>query len=114
MVERHAVADLLTDEQRARVRAATFETAPRPFMFTASGAPEYRCPLAVAFDLDGSPGAWTIAHRLGWKHDDPRISTIKRFINNLHRIEDPADVYILLGCVPDARRAEVGPGGGGE
>lgn len=100
----HPVARLLTDEMKARVRAATFEPAPRPCMFTDTASREYRCPLAVAFDMDGHPGAWTIANRLGWTKDDPRIPTLSHFINNLHRYKSPADVYALLDCIPDAAR----------
>jgi hypothetical protein len=93
--QRHPVAALLTDEMRARVRAARFED--YDGLLAVEDHPRI-CPLAVALGRSNSDIAEILA-TFGVKYGDPGWDAVWDFIKWADRPgHDPADVYALLGC----------------
>lgn len=109
MAERHAVAGLLDDEMRERVRSAVWYAAPGSDVIRATGCPTgfvylndkpcdgCICPFGVALGLTYSPSRSKVAELLGDKYRE----IIENFIGIVDSGDcDPADVYILLGVEP--------------
>jgi hypothetical protein len=94
MAERHPVADLLNDEQRARVAATRFRWWHGGGITAANAA--CLCPLAVALDLPSSM-AKHIYRALG---DGPDVRSFMNWADSAD--SNPADVYVLLGVTPNA------------
>jgi hypothetical protein len=96
MAERHPVADLLTDEQRERVRATEFVNDCNGVSAQPTERSDRRCPLAVAVGLDCSIRPW-VYRALGVPQPHPAV---ENFMEWADRQNDPADVKVLLGCEP--------------
>lgn len=98
MAERHPIADLLTDEMRARVRAATFVRYGQGIA-TPGDWGECLCPLAVAF---GWPGpAWPDVQRAAELLGTSDKTAVSDFIRTVDGGDvEPDDVYAMLGCEP--------------
>ena len=108
MAERHPVADLLTDEMKARVRAATFgkhRSVGKRARVTAKIGRYLCCPLGVALGRYGDgdsfrfPCVGVAVNLLGVPNDDAAWDAVHDFTEKVDsgRIE-PADVKALLGC----------------
>lgn len=101
-VQPHAVAALLTDEQKARVRAARFEAHQvrgRRATVMAKIGRRWCCPIAVAIGQMGCPSSHVSAPALGISLSDNRIFTIEAFTDLVDRGQvAPSDIHALLGC----------------
>jgi hypothetical protein len=95
----HPVAQLLTDEQRARVGATRFEQSASGI--TTAGPSAYRrCPLAVAVGLERSMRS-AVYCALGLNEPQRSVESFMGWADSIY--SDPADVYTLLGCDPPLR-----------
>jgi hypothetical protein len=103
-VQPHAVAALLTDEMKARVRDTEFGRFGHGDKVRARDPRNPHnccgiCPLSVAFGLSGSRPAWAYAERLGFSEQSRAARAFRSFIAWAdNKKSDPADVYALLGC----------------
>jgi hypothetical protein len=71
-----------------------------------------RCPLGVAFDIDGMPDSDIIAKHAGWKRDGNEARLVIQFFDALHKL-DSGSVYALLGCTDPDDDASRPPAAGG-
>lgn len=93
-VQRHPVADLLTDEQRALVSHTKF-VATRNGVSAESDDNERRCPLAVAVGMGCSVRPY-VYRALGVSEPHPDVESFMKWADSAR--SNPADVYALLGC----------------
>lgn len=116
MAERHPVADLLTNEMRERVRTAKFyrdDTPDREWSASVVATIDDRtcCPLGIA--LGGGSHFWDRFPastdfldfcRVTGRDKVAAVNVIQDFMNLVDSdlIENPADVYVMLGCEPPA------------
>lgn len=108
----HPVARLLNDEQRARVRAATFVRVGARIAAEPNPLGLCVCPLGVAVDIRdaGQPTPNRICDKLGityvnGSYPDANFENrmaVRDFIDKADNGKiDPADVYALLGCADE-------------
>lgn len=98
MAERHAVADLLTDEMRERVRAATFVRANGGVSTVPESPHDWRrCPLAVAVQADTS-FRYVVYRALGVSQPHPAVESFMCWADSMD--SDPDDVKPMLGVEP--------------
>jgi len=106
--QRHPMADLLTDEHRARVRAATFVKREDEDYFGSVWADiggEWCCPLSVALDFRSHwyrcVGPIDAAYEFSpvdQAAQEQALEAIERFIEWIESDDaDPADVKLMLG-----------------
>jgi hypothetical protein len=96
--QRHPVTDLLTDEMRERIRAATFKASHRGgFIYAGSVV---HCPLGVALAHRYSPGADEACKLLG-ASTQAQCDAVRDFIHlSDEGLITPEDVKPMLGVEP--------------
>jgi hypothetical protein len=102
---RHPVAELLNDEMRARVRAATFVRTRDGRIAARASNGRNACPLALALGLQAAqPAVPTIFGLFGLGTGRRHIwqrNAVRSFANAADFGDiDPADVKTMLGCEP--------------
>lgn len=104
---RHPVADLLTDEMKARVRAATFKKvrfgSRHRIAAERNSHGRCVCPLGVAVGITttSQPTTMPLCNRLGINIGDDfdKYLAVCDFASKADEGSfDPADVYVMLGC----------------